>query len=134
MSLRFKGGDYIQMGRGIGGLLRMAKSFFMPLMKTAGSTVLKAAKSNTGKMIGNAIKEQAISSGTQLLADVVRGNDLEESIHNEGQNIRYKAAETLENVSRASRKRKKKPIAREKKRRTYRNRYADENSDEQCKN
>lgn len=127
MSLRFRGGDYIQRGRGIGGLLRMAKSFFMPLMKTAGSTVLKAAKSNTGKMIGNAIKEQAISSGTQLLADAVRGNNLEESLHNEGQNIRKRAADTIENLP--PKKRKKKPIAREKKRRTYRNRYADENTD-----
>ena len=122
MSLRFRGGDYIQRGRGIGGLLRMAKSFFMPLMKTAGSTVLKAAKSNTGKMIGNAIKEQAISSGTQLLADVVRGNNLEESLHNEGQNIRKRAADTIEDL--APKKRKKKPIVRERKRRAY-----DEESD-----
>ena len=86
MSPRFKGGDYIQRGRGIGGLLRMAKSFFMPLVKTAGCRVLKAAKSNTGKMIGNTIKEQAISSGTNLIADAVRGNDMKESLHNEGQN------------------------------------------------
>ena len=128
MSLRFRGGDYIQRGRGIGGLLIMAKSFFMPLVKSAGSTVLKAAKSNTGKMIGNAIKEQAISSGTQLFADVVRGNDLEESLHNEGQNIRKRAADTIENVSRPPKKRKKNPIPKEKKRRTYGNRYS-ENSD-----
>jgi len=125
MSLRFRGGDYIQRGRGIGGLLRMAKSFFMPLMKTAGSTVLKAAKSNTGKMIGNALKEQAISSGTQLLSDVVRGNDLEESLHNEGQNMRYKAADVLDNLIKEPKKRKKKPITRERKRRTYGNRYGE---------
>ena len=129
MSLRFRGGDYIQRGRGIGGLLRMAKSFFMPLMKTAGSTVLKAAKSNTGKMIGNAIKEQAISSGTQLLADVVRGNDLEESLHNEGQNMRYKAADVLDNLIKEPKKRKKKPITRERKRRIYGNRTSDWLSD-----
>ena len=84
MSLRFRGGDYIQRGRGIGGLLRLAKSVFLPLMKTAGKTVIKAAKSKTGKMIGNAIKEQAISSGTNLLAGALRGNDLGESLHNEG--------------------------------------------------
>ena len=116
MSLRFRGGGYIQRGRGIGGLLRLAKSVFLPLMKTAGKTVIKAAKSKTGKMIGNAIKEQAISSGTNLLADAVRRNDLEESLHNEGQNIRQRAADTIENVSKISQKRKKKPIGRERKR------------------
>ena len=126
MSLRFRGGDYIQRGRGIGGLLRLAKSVFLPLMKTAGKTVIKAAKSKTGKMIGNAIKEQAISSGTNLLANVVRGNDLEESLHNEGQNIRQRAADTIEYVSRIP-KRKKKPIGTPNKRKriSYGNRYAE---------
>ena len=131
MSLRFRGGDYIQRGRGIGGLLRLAKSVFLPLMKTAGKTVIKAAKSKTGKMIGNAIKEQAISSGTNLLADVVRGNDLEESLHNEGQNIRQRAADTIEYVSRIPKKRKKKPIStpNKKKRISYGNQHADWLSD-----
>jgi len=124
MSLRFRGGDYIQRGRGIGGLLRMAKSVFLPLMKTAGKTAIKAAKSKTGKMIGNAIKEQAISSGANLLADALRGNDLKESLHNEGQNIRHRAADTIENVSRVP-KRKKKPIGtlNKRKRISYRNRF-----------
>ena len=131
MSLRFRGGDYIQRGRGIGGLLRLAKSVFLPLMKTAGKTVIKAAKSKTGKMIGNAIKEQAISSGTNLLANVVRGNDLEESLHNEGQNIRQRAADTIEYVSRIPKKRKKKPIStpNKKKRISYGNQHADWLSD-----
>jgi hypothetical protein len=106
--------------------LRLAKSVFLPLMKTAGKTVIKAAKSKTGKMIGNAIKEQAISSGTNLLADAVRGNDLEESLHNEGQNIRQRAADTIEYVSRVP-KRKKKPIGTQNKRKriSYGNRYAE---------
>ena len=59
-------------------------------MKTAGSTVLKAAKSNTGKMVGNAIKKQAISSGKNLIADAVRGEDLKESLHkNEESDLLY---------------------------------------------
>jgi hypothetical protein len=44
MSLRFRGGDYIRRGRGIGGLLRMAKSVFLPLMKTAGKNYYKSRK------------------------------------------------------------------------------------------
>ena len=116
MSLRFRGGDYIQRWRGIGGLLRMAKSIFLPFMKTAGKSIIKAGKSKAGKAVLGAIKDQAISSGTNLLADAVRGNDLEESLHNEGRNIRQRAADTIENVSKISKKRKKKSIGREKKR------------------
>jgi hypothetical protein len=108
MSLRFRGGDYIQRGRGIGGLLRMAKSFFLPLMKTAGKTIIKAGKSKAGKAVFGAIKDQAISSGTNLVADVVRGNDLQESLHNEGQNIRERVADTIQ--SKIPKKRKKKTI------------------------
>ena len=62
MSLRFRGGERLQRGRGIGGLLRLVKSVFSPLVKT----VAKAVKSNTGKALGNALKEQAISSAINL--------------------------------------------------------------------
>ena len=126
MSLRFRGGDYIQRGRGIGGLLRMAKSVFLPLMKTAGKTIIKTGKSKAGKAVFGANKDQAISSGSNLLADALRGNDLEESLHNEGQNIRQKAADTIEYVSRIP-KRKKKPIGTPNKRKriSYGNRYAE---------
>ena len=41
MSLRFKGGNLVQRGRGIGGLLRAASSLFMPLFKSVGSTAIK---------------------------------------------------------------------------------------------
>jgi hypothetical protein len=109
MSLRFRGGDYIQRGRGIGGLLRMAKSVFLPLMKTAGKTIIKAGKSKAGKAVFGAIKDQAITSGTNLVADVVRGNDLQESLHNEGQNIRERVANTIQ--SKIPKKRKKKVIS-----------------------
>ena len=131
MSLRFRGGDYIQRGRGIGGLLRMAKSVFLPLMKTAGKTIIKAGKSKAGKAVFGAIKDQAISSGSNLLADALRGNDLEESLHNEGQNIRQRAADTIEYVSRIPKKRKKKPIStpNKKKRISYGNQHADWLSD-----
>ena len=45
MSIRFSGGDRFQRGRGIGGILRLAKSWFKPVIRTMG----KAVKSNTGK-------------------------------------------------------------------------------------
>ena len=88
MSIRFSGGERFQRGRGIGGLLRLAKGLFKPVIQTIG----KAVKSNTGKAIGRALKDQAISTGTNLLADIVAGNNLKEGIDREVGNIRQNAA------------------------------------------
>ena len=79
MSLRFRGGERLQRGRGIGGLLRLVKSVFSPLVKT----VAKAAKSNTGKALGNVLKEQAISSAINLTGGVIQGSNLKEIFMNE---------------------------------------------------
>jgi hypothetical protein len=107
MSLRFRGGDYIQRGRGIGGLSRMATNVCLPLMKTAEKTIIKAGKSKAGKAVFGAITDQAISSGSNLLADALRGNNLQESLHNKGQNIRQRAADTIEHVSRIPKRKEK---------------------------
>ena len=88
MSIRFSGGERFQRGRGIGGLLRLAKGLFKPAIQT----ISKAVKSNTGKAIGRALKDQAISTGTNLLADIVAGNNLNEGINREVGNIRQNAA------------------------------------------
>ena len=77
MGIRFTGGNRLQRGRGIAGLLKIAKSLFNPGLKTAG----KALQSNTAKAIGHALKEQAIESGTHLLSDALIGNDLKEGLN-----------------------------------------------------
>ena len=41
MMVRFKRGELLQHGRGIGGLLRLVKSVFKPLVRTAGKTIVK---------------------------------------------------------------------------------------------
>ena len=66
MSLRFRGGERLQRGRGIGGLLRLAKGLFSPLAKT----IKKAVTSNTGKAIGKAVKNQLVESGANIASDV----------------------------------------------------------------
>ena len=71
MWLKSKGGNLLQKGRGIGGLLRAASSLFKPFFKTVGSTALKVARSNTGKAIGKALKEQAISSAKNIAIDTI---------------------------------------------------------------
>ena len=98
MSLRFSGGERLQKGRGIGGLLRFVNSVFSPFVKT----VATVAKSNTGKAIGNALKEQDISSAINLTGGVIQGNNLKESLKIELKSGR----ETLGSAIKGIRKRK----------------------------
>ena len=109
MSLRFKGGERLQRGRGIGGLLRLVKSVFSPLVKSAGKSIVKAATSNTGKAVMNSIKDQAIDSGMKLAADALRGEDMEESLQQEIQQVKRKAADGIESVRRVKKQRVSKP-------------------------
>ena len=111
MSLRFKGGERLQRGRGIGGLLRLVKSVFSPLIKSAGKTVVKAVTSNSGKAVMNTLKDQAIDSGMKLATDVLRGEDMEESLQDEIQHVKCKAADGLESVRRMKKQRTAKPKA-----------------------
>ena len=131
MSLRFKGGNLLQKGRGIGGLLRAASSLFKPLFKTVGSTALKVARSDTGKAIGKALKEQAISSAQNIALDTMRGGNIKDSLNNEVSNVRKRVADNVENMLNTPKKRKVVPKSKTKKKKvTYANRYSDQkNSD-----
>ena len=106
MSLKFKGGNLLQKGRGIGGLLRAASSLFKPFFKTVGSTALKVARSNTGKAIGKALKEQAISSAKNIAIDTIRGENIRDSLNNEVSNVRKRVADNVENMLNSPKKRK----------------------------
>ena len=107
MSLRFRGGERLQRGRGIGGLLRLIKSVFSPLVKSAGKTIVKAATSDTGKAVLRNIKDQAIDSAVKLTADAIRGEDMGESLQNEMQQVKRKAADVIEEVHSARKKQRK---------------------------
>ena len=129
MSLRFKGGNLLQKGRGIGGLLRAASSLFKPLFKTVGSTALKVARSDAGKAIGKAVKEQAISSAKNIAIDTISGNNIKDSVRNEVKNVRKRVADEFENVINKPKKRRDAPKLRKKKKKvSYANRYSDKKS------
>ena len=106
MSIRFSGGDRFQRGRGIGGLLRIAKNLFQPIVRTIG----KAINSNTGRAIGKALKEQAIESGTNLVTDVLRGNSLSEGFNREVNTFKEKGAEGIEQLRKSRKNQSTKPI------------------------
>ena len=126
MSLRFKGGNLLQKGRGIGGLLRAASSLFKPFFKTVGNTALKVARSNTGKAIGKALKEQAISSAQNIALDTMRGENIKDSLRNEASNVRKRVADDVENMLNTPKKRKVLPKSKSKKKKiSYANRFSD---------
>ena len=100
MSLKFVGGERIQRGRGLGGILRMIKSLFTPVLKSVGKNVVKAATSNTAKSIAKTLGEQAIESGINLATDALRGNNIKESANNEFTSFKNTAADTLETLKR----------------------------------
>ena len=106
MMVRFKGGELLQQGRGIGGLLRLVKSVFKPLIRTAGKTIVKAAKSDVGKQVLKNLKDQAIESGVHLTSAAMRGDDMGEALNNEIQTVKRKAADTVEQVYEGSQKKK----------------------------
>jgi len=108
MMVRFKGGELLQHGRGIGGLLRLVKSVFKPLVRTAGKTIVKAAKSNVGKQVLKNLKDQAIESGVHLTSAAMRGDDMGEALNNEIQTVKRKAADTVEQVYEGSQKKQRK--------------------------
>jgi hypothetical protein len=113
MSLRFRGGERLQRGRGIGGLLRLIKSVFSPLLKSAGKTIVKAATSDTGKAVLRNIKDQAIDSAVKLGVDAIRGEDMDVSLQNEMQHVKRKAADVIENVH-STRKKQRKAVSKTK--------------------
>ena len=79
MALRFRGGERLQRGRGIGGLLRLARGLFKPLATAA----KKAITSKTAKAAGKAITNQLVESGANIASDALMGNDINESFQRE---------------------------------------------------
>ena len=116
MSLRFRGGERLQRGHGIGGIFRVIKSLFSPIIKSAGKTIAKAATSSTAKSIGNSVKDQLIESGLKIGSDILRGDDIEQSLKNEFKQVKRKAADVINDqatklINSKRKKRRKQPKA-----------------------
>ena len=73
---------------------------FQPIIGTIG----RAVKSNTGKAIGKAIKEQVIERGVNLAADALRGNNLSVGLNREVNSFKERGAEGLEQLQQSRRK------------------------------
>lgn len=85
MSRRFIGGDRIQRGRGVGGILRIASRLLSPIAKV----VKSALQTDTGRKIGNAVKQQAIESSINLASDIAKGKTVKQSFKDELENVKH---------------------------------------------
>ena len=79
MALRFKGGERLQRGRGIGGLLRLARGLFKPLVTNA----KKVITSNAAKAAGKAIANQIVESGANIATAALMGNNVNDTLKRE---------------------------------------------------
>ena len=75
MGIHFIGGERVQRGSGIGGLLRFVKKLFSPIAQIA----KKALQSDSGKKLVQAVKEQAIDSSINVASNIAQGKDIKES-------------------------------------------------------
>ena len=109
LSLRFRGGERLQRGQGIGGLLRLVKSVFAPLIISAGKTIVKAATSDTGKQVLRNIKDQTLETGVKLAVDALGGENMNESVQHKVQKVKCKAADGIDSMyeQRKSKKQRK---------------------------
>ena len=133
MSLRFRGGERLQRGRGIGGLLRLAKGLFKPILKSAKAAIT----SNAAKAIGKAVTNQLVESGANIATDALMGNDVNESVYRELQNTKQKAVAGVQNLKRKIQQKrtreepkKKKAVEKSKFYRILENYYCESDSDD----
>lgn len=103
MTINFRRREVQQRGKGIGGFFRAVSSVLKPILKSIGGTVIRAAKSNTGKAIGKAITEQALDSALNMTKDVLAGNSLKDSWEHESSNIKSNGIKTINNVQKKRR-------------------------------
>ena len=79
MGVVFNGGERLQRGRGIGGILKFAAKLFSPLKSIAKTAI----KSDSGKKIAKALKKQAVTSSINIANDLADGKSFKKSVEDE---------------------------------------------------
>ena len=79
MGVLFMGGERLQRGRGIGGILKLASKIFSPLKSLAQTAI----KSDSGKQVVNALKKQAVASSINIANDIASGKNIKKSLKDE---------------------------------------------------
>ena len=103
--INFRGGEIQQKGKGIGGFFRGLINMLRPVARSVGSSLKRAATSNTAKDIAKTLGEQAIDSTLNMTKDYLNGNDMKHSFDRETGEFRKRGGEIIEQVQTKRRRR-----------------------------
>lgn len=107
MTIYFRGGEYQQRGRGIGGFFRGLWNLFRPVAKSVGSSIVKAATSDTAKSIAKTLGEQALDSTLNMTKDAIAGNDLNVALDREVGSFKRTGSEIITDIQEKRKKQQK---------------------------
>ena len=83
---------YIQKGRGLGGIFRGIKDFFMPLARRVVTTLNKPEVKRLPKTIG----EETLNTGSKLVLESIQGNDIQSTLDQRINIAKKRIAESIE--------------------------------------
>ena len=93
--IHFRGGEIQQKGKGIGGFFRGLINMLRPVARSVGSSLKRAATSNTAKDMAKTLGEQAIDSTLNMTKDYLNGNDMKHSFDRETGEFRKRGSEII---------------------------------------
>ena len=117
-------GPRIQRGAGIGGIFSKFVNFLKPGIKKLGKVVKKIATSEPVKKIAKETLKTTVNAGSNILGDIILGEDPSEAAQNELERVRQNVGSAVKSLpmysEEGSRKRKKAPknLKNKKKKRT----------------
>ena len=115
--IHFRGGEIQQKGKGIGGFFRGLINMLRPVARSVGSSLKRAATSNTAKDIAKTLGEQAIDSTLNMTKDYLNGNDMKHSFDRETGEFRKRGSDIIEQVQ-TKRRRRDQPMKKAPKKRS----------------
>ena len=103
--INFRGGEIQQKGKGIGGFFRGLINMLRPVARSVGSSLARAANSESAKDMAKTLGEQAIDSTLNITKDYLNGNDMKHSIDRETGEFSKRGSEIIEQVQTKRRRR-----------------------------
>jgi hypothetical protein len=91
---------YIQKGHGLGGLFRGIRNFFAPLARKVVTTLNRPEVKRVLKTIG----KESVNTGSELLVDSIRGNDIQATLNKRIGIAKKRIAESIKDGVNSQRK------------------------------
>ena len=91
-------GSRLQRGEGIGGIFSKFISFLKPAAKSLGSVIKKAVTSEPVKSFAKEAVKTSVDVGTNVLGDIILGNDPKESAAKELQRVRENVGTAVKSI------------------------------------